>query len=200
VRIGIAVALCALVLPAAALAKGPTAATITGPGLAQPLELGGGPHALRTGEPMEVLMNHGGFFQVAWGGEPGRTLAQAPTTSLGPRYRVVYLVPGPYGKDDRIRQDLYPFAKGGPLSYMPAGQPFFDTRRTIGGWFRGRTKLTTTLLRAGLPAQAARTPPAAAAAEDDSSPPVGLLALVATLGLAGLAAVAFRRRARPASA
>lgn len=196
-RIGIAVALCALVLPAAALAKGPTAATITGPGLEQPLKLGGGPHALRNGAPMEVLMTRGGFFQVAWGGQPGRTLRKAPTTSLGPKYRVVYLVPGPSGNDDRIRQDIYPFASGGPVTYTPAGQPFFDTRRTIGGWFRARPQLTTMLVAAGLPEPAEGGTPAA---DDDASPPVGLLALVATLGLAGVAAIAFRRRARPASA
>lgn len=196
-RIGIAVALCALVLPAQALSKGPTAATITGPGLAKPLKLGGGPNALRNGEPMEVLMNHGGFFQVAWGSQPGRTLAEAPTRSLGPRYGVVYLVPGPYGKDDLVRQDLYPFARGGPLSYTPAGQPFFDTRRTRGGWFRARAELKTMLVGAGLPEQA---PDGAPAAGDDASPPVALFALVAALALAGIAGAAFRRRARPASA
>jgi hypothetical protein len=198
VRIGIAVVLLALVAPAAALAKGPTEATITGPGLAKPLQLGGR-SGWGQGWPMEVLVRHGGFFQVAWGGQTGRTLAKSPTERLGPKYEIVYLVPGPTGTDDRIRQDFYPFARGGPLTYTPAGQKFFRTRHTLGGWFRTAPALTAALVAAGLPAQASRTPPAADA-DDDSSPPVGLFALVATLGLAGIAAAAFRRRARPASA
>jgi hypothetical protein len=150
VRIGIAVALCALVLPAAALAKGPTAATITGPGLAKPLKLGGRT-GWRPGSAMEALVRYGGFFQVAWGGQPNRTLWKSPTRHLGRRYRVVYLVPGPSGRDDRIRQDLYPFAQGGPVTYTPAGQRFFGTKRTLGGWFRAQRQLTRALVAAGLP-------------------------------------------------
>jgi hypothetical protein len=40
-RIAVAAMLAALVLPAGALAKGPTGAIITGPGLEEPLKLGG---------------------------------------------------------------------------------------------------------------------------------------------------------------
>jgi hypothetical protein len=111
VRIGIAVVLCALVLPAGALAKGPTTATITGPGLAKPLKLGG-PRGWNTNSPMAILVNEGGFFQVACGTEPARALAQSPTRNLGPKYQIVYFVPGPSNQGDRIRQELYPYAKG----------------------------------------------------------------------------------------
>ena len=195
-RIGIAIALCALVLPATALAKGPTAATITGPGLEKPLKLGGGPNALRNGAPMEVLMNEGGFFQVAWGTQPSRVLAKSPTTRLGPKYRVVYFVPGPAGQTDRIGQELYPYARGGLLTYTRSGQPFFVNRRTQGGWFRARPRLKTALIEAGLPASA----PAAAAAKSDDGSPVALAALPVGLVLVGAAAFALRRRARPATA
>jgi hypothetical protein len=188
--------LLALVAPAAALAKGPAEATITGPELSKPLRLSWQTDS-RQGSPMDALVRHGGFFQVAWGGQPGRTLARSPSAQLGPRYEIVYLLPGPTGRDDRIRQDFYPFAQGGPLTYTHAGQRFFGTRRTLGGWFRTAPALTAALRKIGLPADAPRTPPAAA---DDASPPIGLLALVAALALAGIAAVAFRRRARLASA
>jgi hypothetical protein len=197
VRIGIAVALLALLLPAGALAKGPTAATITGPGLDKPLKLGGGPNALANGRPMEVLMTRGGFFQVAWGGQSRRALAKAPTKNLGPKYEVVYVVPGPSGQEDLIRQDLYPHAKGGPVSFTPAGQPFFGTRRTLGGWFRAQPVLTSALVAAGLPA---RTSPTAPAAGDDTVPAFGLWTLLSALALAAIAVLALRRRARPAAA
>jgi hypothetical protein len=196
VRIGIAALLFALALPAVALAKGPTQATITGPGLAEPLKLGG-PNGWRAGSPMEVLTTGGGFFQVAWGGSPGRILAKSPTARLGPRYRVVYLVPGPSGQDDRIRQDLYPFARGGPLTYTPPGQPFFDTRRTLGGWFRGAPDLKSVVVAPSAPSPVRRQP---ASADEDSGPPRALWALVPILALAAVAVVGTRRRARAVSA
>ena len=76
-------------------------------------------------------MMRGGFFEVAWGTQPRRVLAKSPTRNLGPKYSVVYVVPGPSGQNDLIRQDLYPHAKGGPVTYTPAGQPFFGNRRTL---------------------------------------------------------------------
>ena len=194
-RIGIAALLFALALPAVALAKGPTQATVAGPGLAEPLKLGG-PSGWRAGSPMEVLTTGGGFFQVAWGGSPGRILAKSPTSRLGPKYRVVYVVPGPSGQDDRIRQDLYPFARGGPLTYTPPGQPFFDTRRTLGGWFRGAPDLKRVVVAARPPSPG--RPPASAG--EDSGPPLALLGLVAVLGLAAVALAGTRRRIRAASA
>jgi hypothetical protein len=150
VRIGIAVAVCALMFPAAALGKGPTSATITGPGLDRPLILGSR-NGFRPGSAMATLVTYGGFFQVAWGTQPNRILRDSPTRRLGPKFLVVYTVPGPSGPDDRVRQNLYPFARGGPVTYTPAGQRFFDTRRTRGGWFRAQARLTRALVAAGLP-------------------------------------------------
>lgn len=192
--------LCVLVLPAGALAKGPTAATITGPGLAKPLKLGGGPNALSNGAPMHALMMRGGFFQVAWGTQPRRTLSKSPTTSLGPKYEVVYVVPGPSGQEDLIRQDLYPFAQGGPLTYTAAGQRFFGTRRTHGGWFRARPALTAVLVEAGLPAAPSRRAASSAPSEADGRPTAFYAALPLVLGLAAIAILTARRRVRPASA
>jgi hypothetical protein len=54
---------------------------------------------------------------------------------------------------DTLRQDLYPYASGGPLSYMKPGQPFWE-QRTRGGWYRGTAELKRMLVRASLPAKA----------------------------------------------
>jgi hypothetical protein len=150
VRIAIAVALVALVAPAAALAKGPSEATIAGPGLAKPMRLTW-PADGRSGSPMDVLVNGGGFFQVAFGTDRNRILRRAPTARLGRKYVVRYLIPRPSGPGDVVRQDLYPFATGGPVTYTPAGQRIFGTRHALGGWFRAAPRLTRVLVAAGLP-------------------------------------------------
>jgi hypothetical protein len=197
VKIGIAAAFLALALPAAALAKGPTEALISGPGLAKPLKLGG-PGGWTDGSPMAELTSRAGFFQVVWGGQPGQTLTKSPTKDLGPRYRVVYVVPGPSGTNDRIHQDLYPFAKGGALTYTPRGQRFFDTRRTLGGWFRVVPPLTATLVAAGLPRP---TPPIApTAGREGNSRPRWPLPIAALFVLVAFGTVAVRRRTRTAPA
>ena len=197
-RLLIAVALCALVLPVAAFAKGPTDATITGPGLAKPLRLGG-PRALAPGQPLEVLATHGGFFDVAWGGAPETTLADSPTKRLGPKYRVSYLVPGPSGRTDRIRQDLYPYARGGPVTYTPPGQRFFDGRRTNGGWFRATPRVKTVLVAAGLP-RPVTAAPQPVSNDEGRAVPLGAWALGGALLVAAAAGLGIRRRGRAPSA
>lgn len=72
---------------------------------------------------------------------------------LGPRYRIVYTVPGPNAVRSRIVQLFYPYAKPVPLTYMKAGQSYWGTRKTLGGWFRSSTALTRALVSAGLPAR-----------------------------------------------
>jgi hypothetical protein len=137
-----------LVLAGAASAKGPVAATITGPGLVTPLKLsyrGTGSRAA-----MAKLTADGDFFRQAFtsGGSPGR---RPLAGSLGPRYLVVYTVPGPHG-NSLLRQHLYPFTDVGAVTFMPKGQRFWGTRRTRGGWSKGSQALTDTLVNAGLPA------------------------------------------------
>jgi hypothetical protein len=197
VRVIVAGALLALVLAPAAAAKGPSEATISGPGLARPLLLGG-PSGWAEGSPMAELVSRAGFFQAAWGDDRGRILTKRPTTDLGPRYQVVYVVPGPSGTNDRIRQDLYPFAKGGALTYTPRGQRFFDTQQTVGGWFRVVPPLTPTLVAAGLPRP---TPPAApTAAREGDSRRLWPIPIAALFALAALGTVVVLRRTRTAPA
>jgi hypothetical protein len=150
-KIALAVAvLCALALPAAALAKGPTEASIRGPGLATPLRLTW-PADGRSDSPMEALVNGAGIMQVVFGTQPRRILRRPPTARLGRRYVVRYLFPRPSGPGDIVRQDLYPFAKGGPVTYTPPGQRIYGTRRALGGWFRASVRLRRALVAAGLP-------------------------------------------------
>ena len=148
-----AAALLVLVLPAVAAAKGPVGASISGPGLAQPLTFSGdgeGP-----GTALGNLTMASGFFAQVFGQTPDPTLRSRPPGTLGARYRVVYAVPGPNGSDSRIVQLVYPYAKPVALSYMRPGQPFFEGDRTYGGWFKASRVLKRTLVRAGLPARPA---------------------------------------------
>ena len=87
-----------------------------------------------------------------YGQTPSATLKAQPRGSiLGPRYRIVYTVPGPNAIRSRVIQLLYPYAKPVPLTYMKPGQTYWGTRKTLGGWFRSSTALTRALVQAGLP-------------------------------------------------
>jgi hypothetical protein len=117
-----------LVLAGAASAKGPIAATITGPGLDTPLKLSY--RSTETRDAMGKLTSDGDFFRQAFtafnGGSPAK---RPPAGSLGPRYLVIYTVPGPRG-NSFLRQQLYPFTDVGAVTFMAKGQRFWGTRRT----------------------------------------------------------------------
>jgi hypothetical protein len=182
----------ALALPATALGKGPSGASIAGPG-------GGGITFKGDGEsggtPLGDLTQQAGFFPAAFGQQPDPMLPSRPKGDLGPRYTIEYTVPGPYNELDKLRQDVYPYAKNGPVTYMEPGQKFFGTEQTRGGWFQADSQLKETLVSAGLPAQAS------GASSDGGAFSAGLASLLAAaLLLAAATAVLLRRRARPAAA
>lgn len=148
----IAAALVALALPTIAAAKGPVSASISGPGLERPLVLTGdgeGP-----GTPLGTLAAATGFFPQLFGQSPDPTLATRPRGTLGARYAVVYVVPGPNGIRSRIVQHLYPYAKPVVLTYMKPGQRFWEGDTAHGGWYRATAGLKRMLVRAGLPPRA----------------------------------------------
>lgn len=185
----------ALLLAAPALAKGPSEATVTGPGLDRDgIQLesttGGDP---ASGTPLGDLTEFAGFFPATFGQSPDPMLRHRPTGSLGPRYTVVYRVPGTV--TSTIRQDLYPYARPSPLTHTRRGQPFFGANTTKGGWYVAPPDLRTTLVTAGLPGRA----PSAGSSHDwlprrETSAIVGaLLVLLLTLTV-----VVHRRRLRPA--
>ncbi len=152
-------AVAALALPATALAKGPSEASITGPGLSKAIVIAG---AEAEGTPIMNLVEAAGFFPASFGQTPDPMSSAPPKSSLGPKYSIDYVVPGPDGGNDKIHQDLYPYAKPGAWTYTSAGQPIFDMT-THGGWFTD-ARLKEILVAAGLPKT-----PAAARASDSSS-------------------------------
>src|SRR5947207_13775979 len=95
VAVGAVVAAAALVLPAVAAAKGPSSASISGPGLDGRSLAVRGDGEMGQGTPLGSLVDLGGFFPLMYGQSPDPTLRAQPKAVLGPRYRVVYVVPGP---------------------------------------------------------------------------------------------------------
>jgi hypothetical protein len=149
--VGVAAVAAALSLPAAAAAKGPSSASISGPGLDRQLAVAGDGE-LGTGTPLGALVSFGGFMAQMYGQTPAATQKAQPKSSvLGPRYRIVYIVPGPNAIQSRVVQVFYPYAKPVPLTYMKPGQAYWGTRETVGGWFRSSTALTRALVSVGLP-------------------------------------------------
>jgi hypothetical protein len=143
-----------LLVPTAAQAKGATSATIDGGG---PGGMPGGPITLRgDGEPgsgtdLGMLADGAGLFAVMFDDSTGGRLNAAPTDRLGPRYTITWTFPDPNGgKDRKVRQHVYPYAAGGPVTFMPAGQAIFDTT-TTGGWYQGFEAFRQQLIDLGLP-------------------------------------------------
>jgi hypothetical protein len=151
--LAIAVAAAATIaFPTTALAKGASEATISGPGLeggAIHLTSGGGDPA--SGTPLGELTEDAGYFPATLGQVPDPMLRHRPSGTLGPRYLIVWTVPGPQGDTLHLDQDLYPYARPTPLTYMRPGQSFFGGQRTHGGWFAAPAALKSTLVEAGLP-------------------------------------------------
>ena len=143
-----------LLLPAGAAAKGPSVASITGPGLDHAIVIDGYGEGGNS-SPLGVLVDQGGFFHEVYGQSNLQALSRKPAGDLGPRYEVTYTVPGD-GGDSTLKQELYPYARSGPVTYMTPMQKFWGTQLTPGGWFRGSRQLRRVLVDAGLPATAVR--------------------------------------------
>jgi hypothetical protein len=157
------IALFALIAPAGALAKGASEATIEGPGLDGAVAIpgdgeGGG------GTTLGRLVELSGFFPSVFEQTPNPMLDTRPDVTLGPRYVVRYVMPGPEGQESALEQHLYPYAKPYPVSYTRPGQPFWgatsqdaaarrDGQHTFGGWYASTGELTQTLAAVGLPAR-----------------------------------------------
>lgn len=191
-RLILTFAVFSLVLPATALGKGPSAATIDGPG-------GGGGTTFRgccsPGTPTMNLADLAGFFPAVFRQQPDPMLDRRPMGDLGPKYTITYTVPGPNNEVWMIHQDVYPYAKPAPVTYMPPGQEIFETDGTRGGWFQAGPELKDTLVAAGLPT---RAPSGSSDGTSFPTMPFSILAL-ALLFISAIALVV-RRRARPAAA
>lgn len=147
-----AAAVVALALPAVAAAKGPSSASISGPGLGRSLAITGDGEG--AGTTLGALASESGFFPQMFGQSPDPTRVKRPTATLGPRYTVVYVVPGPNGSQSRVVQSIYPYAKPRALTFMKPGQRFWNGKKAHGGWYRASARLKAVLVRAGLPTSA----------------------------------------------
>jgi hypothetical protein len=162
----------AALVPTAAQAKGASAANISGGG---PGGLPGGPIDLKgDGEPgsgtaLANLADAAGVFSLLFEDGPGGAVAAPPPGARGPRYTITWTFPNGAGGADKVRQSVWPYAAGGPLTFMASGQPVLDTT-TRGGWYRAGDDLRQTLIALGLPR---RQPLAVAAGAAGSASPAG---------------------------
>jgi hypothetical protein len=148
------VALSIAVIGGPASAKAAIAgATITGPGLDGGLRIGG--------PDSDGLWGSG--IDVVGGSDDTRApsieeLGLAPG-DLGPRFLLTYRF---HGSDEDIRQDLYPYAKGGPVTRTPAGQELRVglRMRIVAGWYRSSPRFLEYLVSHGLPRTNLIGPPA----------------------------------------
>jgi hypothetical protein len=192
------IVLVALALPATALAKGPSHAAIAGAGLTT-IRISG---AEGSATPFWRLVEEAGWFEAAWG--PSRLPQAPPQGELGPKYTITWKVPS----SNKLYQDVYPYAKPYPVTYMPSGQKIYDTP-VKGGWFQGGAKLKSALARVGLPTQAPQASAPAAHAPPPPSQPgsdvwTGAITAIAAgaviLALALLLGIRARRRPRRTNA
>ena len=189
----LACAALALMLPTAALAKGASKAEVTGPALDEAIVITG---TEEPDSPLQALALQAGFYPSVFRQTPDPMLAGRPAGRLGPKYRITWTMPGPNNETDLIRQDVYPYAKGGPVTYTEPGQKFFTTERTRGGWYRSTVELKRRLVAAGLPGSASST----GSNGRDWTVPVGLGAAAAALLALLAAGIVLRRRTHPATA
>src|SRR6516162_2633273 len=204
----------AITLAAPALAKGPSQARISGPGLAHAIVVAGNGEPGQQGR-LGTLAVQTGLFIVLFGANAGalpqtphQLRTPLPEASLGPRYTIIYTVPGvtprPGEQFGRIRQDLYPRAAGGLLVYTPRGQNGFGGLLSVTGWLRASPRLARTLAQLGI-SPPAGTPASAAdpvAAQQAESRAVSwLIASAAAVAAAALAGtVLLSRHHKPVGA
>ncbi len=183
----------------AAHAEGPNLITISGDGLAEPLEVG-------AEEQPDLFADL--YSEVDWlVGRPSQGGKPDDEDTLGPRYVLTVHIDG----EARHRFNLYPLAEGGPRAHRPSKQP--GDRKTSAGWFYGRLSMPETLAAAGAPIYGEADTGGVgggASAPDSSAPPthsaiakvvdewwasvriVGVVTVVLMLGVAA-AAFAIRR-------
>jgi hypothetical protein len=159
--------------PAAAKGPIPTVATITGPGLVEPIAFKNnfGPRgtnpsgdAARVSLLAEQTRLYDALFEVEG------TSASAPTGDLGPHYTITWKLEmvGIEGLEPEwLKSDLYPYAEGGPVAFTaPAKVDFGDkspvgTWRIEGGWKNAPPVLVENLQAWGVPSLEELVPPIA---------------------------------------
>ena len=192
----LAAAAIALLFASGAHAKGASEATVEGPGLHGRVVIPGSGED-GGGTPLGSFAQLAGFFPAVFGQVPDATSDTSPATSLGPKYVVRYVVPGP-ATPAVLVQDVYPYAQPAPVTYMKPLQFVWQGQRTVGGWYLTTTELKIVLEGIGLPAD----PPSPGG--DSWWSGTLLVEIVAAIALAGAVVLAIagihkRRHAEPAA-
>ena len=198
-----------------ALAKGPTVATIDGPGLKEPIVIEGSGE-FGSGNDFAEFVEATGFWHLVFGpenldSELGEVIETPPSKDLGVAYVITWDVLG-----SEIKADVYPLAKSGPLVHVEPGQPLPDfDGDAVGGWFSAAETLRERLVGYGVlvgdaslppqatvgtqpPVQAMDAPPGPATITR-LAPPTGPMSWVLAAGAMGTGVLAFwalRRRPR----
>jgi hypothetical protein len=138
-----AIALVLACVPAEAKGRDPVKAVIRGPGLVEPILIRG-----NMGFPPGDRYWAFALTMFGSSSDPS-SRSRLSTGDLGPRYLVHYVEPC---CGHRVRQYLYPYAAGGPVTYTPPGQradmfqmnmaDFIGSSQT--GWHRVATTLDAT--------------------------------------------------------
>ena len=149
---GTMTALVAIIVATAglAVAKGPESATITGPGLDEPLELVDWSNR----DAMSALMEQTGIWF-----DTGRALEEPPDT-LGPAYVIAWVNSGPPGlpvAERTIVQEVYLAADGGPVLHTPTQASTENWGQRVLGWRTAPPELSDTLASLGVPVDALDT-------------------------------------------
>jgi hypothetical protein len=189
-------AIAALVLPAAALGKGPSAATVDGPGAGGGGISFGGDGGTPGGDALGALAEQSGLYPAVFAQEPDPILTKRPKGDLGPKYTITWTVPGPNSETWKLHQDVYPYATPAPVTYMEPGQPVYADK-THGGWFQAGPELKQTLVAAGLPSSATG---ASSGSSDFPTALVSLLTAFLLFAMATALIIHRRTRTRPAAA
>ena len=140
-----------------ALAKGPTSATVTGPGIDDPIELFDY-HTPFTDAHTALIRLTG-----LWYGNVGLegTSELPPEVELGPAYTLTWLNeanPADPSDDYGIRQIIYPHAEGAPVIHTPK-QPALDDGSLTLGWRTVPAELMDTLRQLGVPIDSVHVTP-----------------------------------------
>jgi len=189
------VAISTVVIARPASAKADIAeANITGPGLGGGIQIEAPDTEGLWESGIDVV---GGLDDTRADSVEGLGLSPA---DLGPRYLVTYRF---YG-DDLIRQELYSYAKGGPITYTPPGQEVTAgiSMQITAGWYQSSLGFFQYLVDHGLPERNPVASVATGEAAPDTAPDAQTAPwtriVVVLVGLAALslATLAVRRRVR----
>ncbi len=187
----VTVALVVIGVSSPVAAKGPESATITGPGIDEPVEL------MDTGDAALVglFMEQTGLW---YGTGDLPSPIEEPAGDLGSAYTLTWINSGPPGLDVEvrtIRQVIYPNAESGPVIHTPDQSSLSGWGPGVIGWFAAPGGLRNTLVELGVsisepPAPTEALPPDTPSAAGSPGGPsraavwaIGVIALGLVVGL-----------------